>query len=734
MLNKCSVMTEPDIKYKHFIIFVSYKIIIMKLFFILRISNFTKPLAMAGAITFLTLSSFNSKAQEFNQEYDYLTKLPIMDVFSQPNIHIAEGRNKLDYYGSGDVNNDEVRDETDVQLIRAGGLEGLEKERADVSGEGELNEQDAQILEDYINGNRNYLPGNWNELNFVENRREKRFDWIDKRVRESAYLVTPYKYPEGETPDCTLNSHLYFFNFTGVENFENYEGFNDNWPGNDTKEGYDFYSLYVDNAKENIPCFNLGAKTKSIGNHMMPSFFVGPENDVEEDNPLDFTQWVTFNPNNQSWIISEDIYTNENDFASFRTIYYDEKENTHKKDYSFLFSFTKGVARYEEKGYNQKILRQNPHHLNLNLTLEDTVSSTIDLGDEPVFSEVLYETNADPEHTEIGLTEKIDTSWLNEVEYDLIKTTSGKINQECFFFVERPPEETFFFENYGRHVIADTIKNGDTIHVRDLSPPEFNDIPEHIGYNTEGKEITPENFGWPETTDNSGIAPELNYLNTEVISENEDSIVYQMNIGATDWKGQSSTGYKEIVEEKDITPPRMDKFNNGRPVEVNYHADGSNLHPDVIGWPTGTDDSGEPVDVTFNGYRLYKEEDNINYYYLDYTFTDWAGNSKDYVVRVESDKTNSSKTLEELTETKYYPNPVDNILNVEYSPKLGKLNYEVYSTDGKKVLDMNDFGNFNDGKGEIDLSQLKPGMYIVGLVFVDNEKSVMTDYITVTKR
>ncbi|MBN1927260.1 MAG: T9SS type A sorting domain-containing protein [Prolixibacteraceae bacterium] len=615
-----------------------------------------------------------------------------MDVYSQPNIHIAGGRNKLDYYGSGDVNNDEVRNETDVQLIREGGLEGLEKARADVSGEGELNEEDAQILEDYINGNRNYLPGNWDELNLQPNRRELRIDWVNKRFKD--YL----EYMSISTP-CLINSMIIFLNFTGIKNFKDCEYFG----------AYGDYEDYKDKIKygvgyENIPMGIIQTKIKNSNTyHAMPVFFCG-SNEENPETSLNFENYFVIDYLNGKKVNIGDPYMDENGPAIISALYYDEKEDTHKQKNLVYFQLNEGIASYEDKVALDAVLTQNPYHLNLNLTLEENISSTIDLKEEPHFSEVLYETNADPEYTEVGLAEKIDTFWINEVEYDLIRTTSGKINQICFFYSGTSREERFLFENYGRHVIADTIR--DTIHVRDLTPPEFASSSENIGYNVEGKEITPENFGYPEVTDNSGLPVEVKYLNTEIVSENEDSVVYRMNVEATDWKGQSSTGYKEIIEEKDNIPPT----GNLEDITLTYREDGANLTADSTGIPVATDDSGAPVEKTFNRYDLIASTKSYDLYMANWTLTDWAGNSTGLTQRVKFEKPVSSNRLGETAWLKYYPNPVSDFLNVEYSSAPGnRFHYEIYNLQGSMLCS----GKVYYGNKKIGLSQLTAGNYLV---------------------
>src|SRR6056297_3345011 len=82
-----------------------------------------------------SLSEINknqTKSANFNDKeyFEYIEKLPVSDPFSAPNIHILEGRNKHDYYGSGDVNNDEIVDQKDADLIKNNQITSEMKDRS----------------------------------------------------------------------------------------------------------------------------------------------------------------------------------------------------------------------------------------------------------------------------------------------------------------------------------------------------------------------------------------------------------------------------------------------------------------------------------------------------------------------------------------------------------------------------------------------------------------------------
>jgi hypothetical protein len=549
------------------------------------------------------------------------------------------------------------------------------------------------------------VDNNWNEFNYGVNRRERRIEKLRERIFKDfeEFHGLP---PVGDSyPLCGNAAKRFFFDFTGVENFENYLGYDDNYDG--ISEGYDYYSPYVQNGKENIPLYMVATKTKNPNDntyHWMLCVFIGPENDEEKDNPLDFNQWYIFN-NNGEQVQPGDYFMDENGPATIYSMAWDQDwDGNYSHDLIQLipFQLTNGIASYPGDDYmSPNFLRQNPHRLFLKFNSGNDTIKTFDLGVEDIFKNPLYETNADPKYTEISLKEKMDTSYINEVEYYLTKTISGKTNQVTNSFLYGKSVR----ENYGRWFIGDTIIQ--TAEIRDLSPPEFVASTQSIGYNTNYLEITPTNFGVPIVTDNSGRFT-LQYMGSELAYQTDSTKIYQLNFKATDWKGQNSEGYKEIIEEKDITPPKMKS--KLYPDTIKYVQDESNINPDSIGWPTATDDSGMPVKIIFNGYRLYKEEPTKNSYYLDFTFEDWAGNKTVSFTRVVAIKSNSTDFLEKLIGIKFYPNPVNNFLNVQNLPGYETtFPWKIISATGKLIA----VGWQTDLEFRIDVSWLQNGLYFL---------------------
>ena len=134
---------------------------------------------LAGFLLAGTLFSTNLKAQERR----------IIDNFSQPND------TTLNYYGSGDVFLDNQIDEKDAyrldSIINSTFSDFSDErllDRADINGDGIINLEDKQILENYLNKNISYLPGNHNKS---KDRYEK-IDWIKKMILIDSTDKHPY--------------------------------------------------------------------------------------------------------------------------------------------------------------------------------------------------------------------------------------------------------------------------------------------------------------------------------------------------------------------------------------------------------------------------------------------------------------------------------------------------------------------------------------------------------------
>ena len=189
----------------------------------------------------------------------------IGNPFSQPNIQDYLGRKHLDWYGSGDVNNDEKIDSLDVTAI-----DTAKTDRADIDGDGVPGTQnDKQILLNYLSGKIPHLPGQWNELTT----RDERVSWLEKMIKID---TTNNIFSTNSNWICADRTTQEQINFTGISNanefIQKYKTY-----------GGDNYSLKgLD--KFNIPVYTVGTINGNKLGHSIMAAFIG-------DNPLNFNDW-----------------------------------------------------------------------------------------------------------------------------------------------------------------------------------------------------------------------------------------------------------------------------------------------------------------------------------------------------------------------------------------------------------------------------------------------------------
>ena len=92
----------------------------------------------------------------------------ILNPFKQPNDR------SMDWYGSGDVDNDGDVDRDDYASM----VLGTQDDRSDVNGDGLVDAQDQLLLQSYLNSTVSFLPGWWNQLQTGEERES----WLEKML------------------------------------------------------------------------------------------------------------------------------------------------------------------------------------------------------------------------------------------------------------------------------------------------------------------------------------------------------------------------------------------------------------------------------------------------------------------------------------------------------------------------------------------------------------------------
>jgi hypothetical protein len=208
---------------------------------------------------------FISTAQLFPQELNGPTSWQtIGNTFSQPNVHLQVGRNKLDWYGSGDVNNDEVIDINDLNAMDS----GQKNDRGDIDGDGiSSTSSDRIILQNYLNENILFLPGHWNALN----NEEERTSWLEKMIQ----IEDVHKYNDSGwvSNNFIHQMEIDFYGLSDIELFINEQI---------ESLGIEYYS--GDNARFNIPLQYFSFIDSLGAPYALSGTLVG-------SNPLNFDDW-----------------------------------------------------------------------------------------------------------------------------------------------------------------------------------------------------------------------------------------------------------------------------------------------------------------------------------------------------------------------------------------------------------------------------------------------------------
>lgn len=193
----------------------------------------------------------------------------IVNPFIQPND------STLNWYGSGDVDNNNIRNSQDldrmIEIINGIYSNPTDRrlyDRTDVNGDKKIDSEDLDILTKRINGIRLYLPGEWNLLMLPQERK----DWFNKMAAvDNSYERV---FPGG---NCVQHEQQAYINFHGVE----------------TKDIQKFMNVYPydfsDNGRFNLPLlevmivyFDSEGKPLSQG-HAMNTIIVGKKISVWED-------------------------------------------------------------------------------------------------------------------------------------------------------------------------------------------------------------------------------------------------------------------------------------------------------------------------------------------------------------------------------------------------------------------------------------------------------------------
>jgi len=336
------------------------------------------PIAVAS---FLPMK--NSNAQEH-----------VVVPFIQPN------HSDLNWYGSGDVNNDNTLNWNDISrldsIINENYIPNLNSEnpaeyrtldRADINGDGVVDYEDKNLLEDRLNGSIDYLPGEWDKLGSKEEREtlhEQRhlFQWNNK-LDTIPYIPGVY--------ECDDFGRL---------NVRDFHGF--------PEMGYDKETGWRDNGRYNIPEFYIEFIKLGLG-HVVTGAVTGDKIktfndwDIREINGLKYGRDIAF-PENCEVVINYSYvnHSSQGDYLASTPIL------------KFQLTNENPELIWENNDPNVKVIKQRdttPSKINASVSLEGKLNWNIIENEN--FENAKYKIN-DGEEIDIGQSGTKDLNLPNE--------------------------------------------------------------------------------------------------------------------------------------------------------------------------------------------------------------------------------------------------------------------------------------------------------------------------------
>ena len=644
-----------------------------------------KGLLLAGGLTLASI--FPGKAQEEPSE-----RYAPFNFHTQPNTHLKLGRNFYDWYGSGDVNNDEVIDYQDYEAIMS-----TPSDRSDIDGDGTPStEADKEILGQYLDGEISHSPGHWNELSSSE-----KVDWYLKM--EDIYqrdLTAPI---EG---DCTERSRNRFIDFSGFANFENSPYFSThenttnnarfNIPmlmmyihGSDGTPNHDINVLYAGEGEEGDVTENLIDSYLHIENNgviLNPRDYVAITESSEQHLVWQgYVNWDRGPPLGEgSYFALRDLVNWELD-ENLEAVVDEEDVNSRP--------WRPNIIQFDPLKYDNINFEGVPENKLVNYTSDLDISESLEEKVDSVYSKLKPIKTADINGDTIVQYIYTQASYENSEKINLGQEHEGEFYN--YKFVRKAVGETPW--------IKDSISW--EIEVKDIEPPKINNFPEdeEFNYSTSldlENYVVPENL---EAVDNSELEVmlEKSTESTQVMdgTVNQVNFDFYTDITAKD-KFDNDTTYTHKTEVRDTEAPVGNltayyvQRESGQSAEDAVKTLVENVY----------DNSELPVDTLV-------EQTSEKYY--DVFLKDVIGN-ENYLGNVEADW--AVGTGDEINNNGIlvFPNPVKDILYISSPKVVSKV--VVTGTDGVYRLEL------FISSTSVDISALESGIYILELYNQQNEK------------
>lgn len=486
--------------------------------------GFSRIAAAIPTLLAILAPSQKSSAQSFPVTPDSVT----YNIIGQPNLHKYYGRGNLEYYGSGDVTNNDTIDYRDVEAIN----NGVVNWQGDVNADNVVNAVDAEIISQYVSGERTHLPGQWNVLT-----REEKRDWALKTFR-NVYMREHERIPNNNGDSilwypgwiCSTYARQANMEHFGVMDIEGYNSWVEYGEGKELK--------HLENvAKFNIPSYLVNLRTLYNEAHTMRVYFIGNDLKFELGKSYDISNFLFVD--GQTGMEADPGTT------------WMSNENNHLYIYLdgyFHYTFD-GGDRFGDKGLFRYDLNNDT------LTCTDLSPTLVSLMNDVVPK---YEKQSDyvvsyDDFKNRGLEALVLDSLPSNVydNYDLAPTTeysylsqqtsSGVCSDFSFDIdVAFKAKNRFNNENVNEYKIK----------VRDEVKPYFTSFPDdkHLTAEQVSGGLNPDVTGYAISIDNSGVSSNnYEYIQT---GESENERFYDVKITASDLCGNDSTRTQKLFIQK----------------------------------------------------------------------------------------------------------------------------------------------------------------------------------------
>ena len=483
--------------------------------------------------------------QLFPQELNDPTSWDVIgNVFSQPNVHIQIGKKQFEWYGSGDVNNDEVIDIEDINAID----NGVKNDRGDIDGDGiSSTSNDRTILQNYLNEKILYLPGHWNALL----NEEERTSWLEKMIQ----IEDVHKYDDSGwvSNNFIHQMEIDFYGLSNIDQFiqEQIESI-----------GIEYYS--GDNARFNIPIQYFSTLDTLGAPYALSGILVG-------NDPLNFDDWyfVGMNcENNYSRILPGDFNFSGEDYAKLRkTAFIENPEIPGEYGHIFIQELINfdiknnlGTLSYYDKSF---LILENPNVFEIKiLNISDlNINYKPELDTSPDVTGTPKVTVSKPGLKAAIKYEDSNIIILNrtypEHDYYFNRTWTGKVSSNG---VTR------------KQSMVQKISVSDVQNPYGIVPGEFTIIKEDVDFNGGlSTTITGEVRG---VVDNSDLPVSIK-VRYKLINEDKNQRVYHAYHTLTDVFGNDTTFAPQIIN---VKKPRifLQKLKN---LVINTQSEHQNLSP-----------------------------------------------------------------------------------------------------------------------------------------------------------